>query len=234
MIFVDEYARVYMDWDDFLNSNMLPRAYMIAPKQGIYQTDSWNMVDIIKYMKKNKKVITKIFYMKVDLVVKETPKCSIKNSFINVADTASVIGGIGSSVILIGGIFTAAVAAPVVGGAAVVGGVCAGYSALRSGTTLADRSNHGQTINPISDSEARNHWIGIAGGIIGVAAGGATKLIGNMAQSGENINTALRTTVNIMNATALGVNGAGVVNGFVGVYIVCLFKKKPNECYINS
>lgn len=36
MIFVDEHARVYANWNEYLNNNTLPKAIIITPKRGIY------------------------------------------------------------------------------------------------------------------------------------------------------------------------------------------------------
>lgn len=36
MIFVDEHARVYANWNEYINNNTLPKAIIVAPKRGIY------------------------------------------------------------------------------------------------------------------------------------------------------------------------------------------------------
>lgn len=39
MIFVDEHARVYQNWDEFKANNEYPPGYLVAPTLGIYNTN---------------------------------------------------------------------------------------------------------------------------------------------------------------------------------------------------
>lgn len=128
----------------------------------------------------------------------------------------------GSSGILIAGVLSAPIAAPVLAGAAIVGISCGAYSLLRGSFSLFERHKHEQSIS-LTDAEARGNWLGIAGGLSGLAAGGAVRGVAYMARNGQNVGVALRATVNVLNGAAIATNGVGVVNGFFGMYIVSFF-----------
>lgn len=36
MIFVDETGRVYKNWNDYVQNNVLPKGTMVAPSNGVY------------------------------------------------------------------------------------------------------------------------------------------------------------------------------------------------------
>jgi len=44
MIFVDEHARVYQNWNEYKNNNSLPKSYVFSPQNGIYNNDDNNDV----------------------------------------------------------------------------------------------------------------------------------------------------------------------------------------------
>lgn len=39
MIFVDEHARVYQNWEEFKANNEYPPGYIVAPTSGVYNTN---------------------------------------------------------------------------------------------------------------------------------------------------------------------------------------------------
>lgn len=200
MIFVDEMARVYNSWDDYVNGNTVSRQILIAPNRGVYSkrntTSDW-------------------------LEVFPSPDCGIGSTVIRSADVGTTIASLGSSGILIASIASAPIAAPLLAGAVVVGIGCGAYSMIRSSYSLFDRNRHEQSIS-LADSEARGSWFGVVGGAAGMAAGGITRGVSYLAQNGTNITTAVRTTVNLVNATAITANGVGVVNGFFGIFVVSI------------
>lgn len=198
MLFVDETARVYNTWEAYVNNNNLPRGIMVAPKRGVYVTET-----------DTERVIVSLF---------RTPSSSPASILIGRVDIGSTFAGLGSSLVLIGSLFAPVVLAPVVAPAVAVGVGCGAYSVGRSVWSLFDRSNHEQTINP-RDAEARANWFGVAGGATGMAAGGITNTLSYMVRSGQDIGMTMRAAANIANIAAMATNGCGVVNGFFGVFL---------------
>lgn len=39
MMFIDEFARVYENWENFKETNKIVSSHIVAPKNGVYQTD---------------------------------------------------------------------------------------------------------------------------------------------------------------------------------------------------
>lgn len=198
MIFVDETARVYNTWESYIECNNLPAGVMVAPRKGVYVTET-----------DTNRVIVSLF---------RTPASSSGVKFIGGADIGTTIAGLGSSLLLIGSIFAPIVLAPAVVPAVVVGAGCGAYSIVRSSWSLFDKSKHEQSIS-LADAEARSNWFGIVGGAAGMAAGGIVRGVSYMATSGQEVGMAMRAAANIANATAMAANGCGVVNGFVGVFL---------------
>lgn len=120
---------------------------------------------------------------------------------------------------MIAGVLSAPIAAPVLAGAAIVGISCGAYSLIRGGFSLFERHKHEQPIG-FGDAEARGNWLGIAGGVAGLAAGGAVRGVAYLAREGQHVGVGLRVAVNVLNGVAIATNGAGVVNGFFGIYFV--------------
>lgn len=198
MIFVDENARVYNNWNDYVKTNALPKSIIIAPKRGIYNGDYSN------------RVILDIFC---------SPKCGIGNTVIRSVDIGSTIAAIGSSGIMIASIMTTAtIAAPVLVGAAAVGIGSAAYSTIRSTFNLVDRHQHEQTLS-FGDVDARGNWLGVAGGAAGMASSAISPSISFLARNGRTIGVPLQATCNVINASAIAANGAGIVNGFFGIFL---------------
>lgn len=198
MIFVDETARVYNTWEAYIVGNNLPPGVMVTPRKGVYVTET-----------DTDRVIVSLF---------RTPASSSGYKFIGGADIGTTFAGLGSSLVLIGSLFAPVVLAPVVVPAVVVGAGCGAYSVVRSTWSLFDKNKHEQSIS-VTDAEARSNWFGIVGGAAGMTAGGFTKGLSYMATSGQEVGMAMRAAANVANVTAMAVNGGGVVNGFVGVFL---------------
>lgn len=201
MIFVDEKARVYKNWDDYLKNNRIPKAIIIAPKCGIY------CAGILGH---------------VLLDICSTPACSPGNAIIKYVDIGTSIAAFGTTCVVGAGILSAPVTVPVMIGASAVGVTCGAYSLIRSGILLNERHNYEQSIS-FTDTEARNYWLSIIGGLSSVAASGAVNGLAYLVRDGQEIGLALRTTINVLNTAAIATNGAGVVNGFFNIYIVSIF-----------
>lgn len=102
---------------------------------------------------------------------------------------------------MVGGIVVGIAAVIGTGGAALpfIGAGLAAYGLGRSGAELADRHNHGQTLNPLQDSEARAAWIGLGANAIGFAALGTAA---RAAQLGIKANVGLLATSRALNIGA--------------------------------
>lgn len=87
------------------------------------------------------------------------------------------------------------------------------YTGIRSAYDLYDRKYHKQTI-ALKDKEARASWFNIAAGTLSASAAGATQLITQAAQSGQNISHLTRNTVRFMNIGALSLHTTGCIDGF--------------------
>lgn len=75
-----------------------------------------------------------------------------------------------------------------------------------------DRKYHKQSIG-LKDKEARSSWFNIAAGTLSAGAAGATQMITQAAQSGQNISHITRNTVRFMNIGALSLHTTGCLDG---------------------
>lgn len=201
MIFVDEHGRVYSNWQQYVLRNTLAKGMMIAPSQGIYTfTDDTDPG--------------------VQLMVHPTPASQGRYRLLNVGDKVATVGGLVATV-PVAAALAVPVAGPLIIAGTVVGVATAAYSTLRSATQLYDRRRHGQS-TCITDSEARSSWLGVAGGVVGLGATGATKALGAVAGAGYNVNPAAQLAVKGINVGSVVISGTGVVNGVYDLYCVCL------------
>jgi hypothetical protein len=76
------------------------------------------------------------------------------------------------------------VAAPVMAASAVGAAVTGVYGAGRNIAALRDRDVHQQSIN-VTDAEARNCWLSLAGNVLGVSSGQALKFLTKATQNGQ-------------------------------------------------
>lgn len=123
MVFVDEAARVYATWQEYICFNTLPKSILIAPKRGIYNAD----VD-----------------GNVILEVYDTPTCHTGAVIIRRIDLGATVGSLASSSLIIAGILSAPIASPLLVGATAIGIGCCAYGLIRSGYALFDRGYHQQ------------------------------------------------------------------------------------------
>jgi hypothetical protein len=90
------------------------------------------------------------------------------------------VGGMGVAVAAL----VTTVAAPVVL-ASTVGAVATGaYGTVRNVATLVDRGQHQQSVN-VTDAEARNCWLSLAGNVLGAASGQAVRFLTTATQNGQ-------------------------------------------------
>lgn len=204
MVFIDETGRVYTNWQHFMSENTYDPSIIVAPKNGIFNTDDKG---------------------KVCLEFFTAPSSSVGAKILSITDKTATVTGLGASACFIGGMLTVAllpVAAPAIGiamaGAGLVGAASAGYSMVRSTQKMKDLSEHEKSLN-IKDAEARGHWLSLIGSMTGFVSGVASHGIDLLARSGHHIPAIFRGSIDAINAASIAVNGVGVIDGFSTVFL---------------
>jgi hypothetical protein len=173
--FVDNTGRTYDSFEDWRENNKLPPGNMTYPEGGH---------------------LTRGEDGQVRLQSGNTPETvdTLGEHVTRVLDTAALVGGViaGGAVILGSG----GTAAPVVLGAAGL------WGATRSGERLLDRAQHGQSINPFTDGDARSEWLNLGANALGVAAVGATAGALRLARAGSSLSPAAATAASALSVSA--------------------------------
>lgn len=193
MIFIDEHSRIYQNWQQYLKNNILPGGIMVAPSNGIY---SLNEND------------------EVDLEICRTPNSNSMRKL----ETAIGVGGIISGSAPLALSMVMPIAAPIMLTATVVSLATSAYTVLRSATFLNDRYKHGQTTS-LADREARSKWLGIAGGVAGLGASGATNALAYANSAGRGVPLMAKVAVGGVNVTSLVLSGSDIVNTVYDLYL---------------
>ncbi|KAL1123638.1 hypothetical protein AAG570_002714 [Ranatra chinensis] len=153
--YVDDMGRVYTSWHDFLQNNKLPATEIVYPHGGSY----WDVRRMSRCM---------------------TPAGGTGRKVLRVCDGAGV--GIGVAAAFTG---LAALAAPVLLPAAVIGGVGSGlWAAGRSTARLVDRGRHSQ---PLGSRDAVGDWLTIGASVGCVASSSAVAGVRYLASAGRTI-----------------------------------------------
>ncbi len=119
-------------------------------------------------------------------------------------DTAALVGGtIAGGAIIIG---SGGTLAPVVATGA---GIWMGYRAAES---LNDRYQHGQTLNPLKDGEARAQWIVLGASALGTGAAAFTKTGALLAQNGSRAALPIATTAGFLRVGAAVLDAGAATN----------------------
>lgn len=162
--YVDNLGREYKDFNHWKTDNQLPPGAMTYPSDGQLTQNPDGSVKLSG--------------------PENTPKTvdTFGEHVTEIIDKAALVGGIIVGAALIIG--TGGVATPIVAGAGVA---AAGWGAYRAGTQLADRAEHGQSINPIEDADARMLWINGVSSLAGAAAFGSAAKLANVASKGATL-----------------------------------------------
>ena len=91
----------------------------------------------------------------------------------------------------------------------------------RSAQQLADRGQHGESIN-ITNREALGAWIGVAGGTMGLAASGGGALLTRAVRTGASINSVAKLAHDAVLIGNIVINGVGI--GFRSCDIIFTLK----------
>lgn len=197
MMFIDEQGRVYSNWRNYVFNNQLPKGTMIAPSQGIYR-------------------FTNDDESGVHLMVHPTPASRVKHRILKAGDTVATVSGLASTVPVAASL-AMVISPPLLLGATVVGMTSAAYSTVRSAGSLFDRRQYGQSTS-LRDSEARGNWLGVAGGVVGLGATGATQALSLAA----DVNMGAQLAVKGINVSSIVLSGTGVANDAYDIYLVCI------------
>lgn len=164
--FVDNTGRRYENFQDWREHNKLPPGHMTYPEDGHLATDANGAVRLGEG---------------------NTPETvdTFGEHVTSILDTAALVGGIVAGGVLIVG--SGGLATPIVVGAGAVAVGAGAWGAYRSGSELADRSQHGQSINPLQDGEARNLWLNLGASALSVGAFGSAARLAQLSRAGRAI-----------------------------------------------
>jgi hypothetical protein len=164
--FVDNTGRRYENFQDWREHNKLPPGHMTYPEDGQLSADVNGAMRLGEG---------------------STPETvdTFGEHVTSVLDTAALVGGIVAGGVLIVG--SGGLATPIVVGAGAVAVGASAWGAYRSGSELADRSQHGQSINPLEDGEARNLWLNLGASTLSVGAFGSAARLAQLGRAGRVI-----------------------------------------------
>lgn len=164
--YVDNTGRRYDDFEDWRTNNKLPPGTQVYPENGHLTAGEDG---------------------KVALKQDNTPQTvdTFGERLTSVIDTAALVGGIVAGGVLIVG--TGGLATPVVAAAGAVAVGAGAWGAYRSGSELVDRGEHGQSLNPITDSEARGLWLNLGASVASVGAFGSAARLSQLGRAGQAV-----------------------------------------------
>ncbi|CAK9802019.1 hypothetical protein ANTPLA_LOCUS3046 [Anthophora plagiata] len=207
--YIDSEARVYKSWNDYIQSNTLPKCTMVLPKGGFYQCNP--SYKVTKY-------VSTVWVESMD-----SPACSVKNKVLQGVDIAanvvSVCTGVGLG---IASFMTPITPAFIIAGA-VYTGISGSWIVGRNSQKLVDLATHKQSIH-LTNKNALSAWLGISSSILAFGTSGGTMLLSKAITSGNTITAAARLAYNSVLLSNLTVNGIGIV--FQGY---CLINKYQRQ-----
>ncbi|TWG94948.1 LysM domain-containing protein [Mesorhizobium sp. J18] len=202
--FVDNLGRKYDSFDQWKAENKLPPGSMTYPTDGHLTQNADGSVRLS--------------------APEATPETvdTFGEHVTGILDKAALVGGIvlaGAVIIGSGGTATPLVAA---GGVAV-----ASWGAYRTGTELADRAEHGQSINPLDNSEARMLWLNGVASVAGVGAFASAGKLASLAAKGAPLTPAMARVIGATQAISNTADAAAIVN--MGHYSVANWNRLSGE-----
>jgi Domain of unknown function (DUF4781)/DNA/RNA non-specific endonuclease len=164
--FVDNIGRAYDNFDDWRENNQLPPGSITYPSGG-HLTARPDGTIALEHGNTPKTVDT------------------FGEHFTQVVDKVALVGGIVAGGVLIVG--TGGLATPIVIGAGAVAVGAGAWGAYRSGSELADRADHGQSIDPFSDETARGLWLNVGASALSIGAFGSAARLAQLGRAGRAI-----------------------------------------------
>lgn len=187
--YVDMAARVYESFEHYLEKTKLPYTILCFPKGGQVSFDAAGDIEI------------------------ECRNVGLKNSIFEVTDVVLGVIGIAGSV---GTIFaTGGLAIPFL--TAAMGS--AAYTTGRSIVKLVDSDQHGMSLNPLKDAEARNNWLMVSANLFAFASLGTTTAIAAVTTNAETMAATtlsrLVMTGRVLRGVTAGVNAVTCIDTIV-------------------
>jgi hypothetical protein len=147
--YVDNIGREYESFEEWRTTNALPSGNMTHPADGhlVAGPDGSALTESAN--------------------TPQTTDTPIEHAK-EILDHAALVGGVAAGGLILAG--TGGAAAPVVGAAA------SAWGAYRAGESLADRAQHGQSLNPIEDPGARADWVNLGVNALGLGGLGLMKV----------------------------------------------------------
>lgn len=198
--FVDNTGRRYDNFEDWKDNNELPAGTVTYPRDGHLSLDANG----------RPQTVTEDTHAVVD---------TVGEHITSILDKAALVGGFvvaGAAIIGTGG-----AALPVAAGA------IAAWGAYRSGSELVDRAQHGQSINPLEDRDARNAWFGFGANVAGLAALGAGPLARALGTRVPGLASGANSAANATRVAAFATDSAAILN--TGVDLVQNWDQIPGD-----
>ncbi|GMS89778.1 hypothetical protein PENTCL1PPCAC_11953, partial [Pristionchus entomophagus] len=198
--YIDTFKRVYTSWQHWQTHNKFPMMKYCYPTPGLYSCSE-----------------AKVEYKddeSVCLTFDSSPSCNLPSRIASMLDVTSLITSVGSSGILIAGMFTPLAPALLVGGGMVgLGGAV--WGTTRSMQRMVDKGQHGESW---TDLESMTSWLAIALMPLSVATSAINASIANGARaSGRIFSTTVRSAATILNCTTLGLQSGMLVLGLANL-----------------
>nr|XP_033333647.1 uncharacterized protein LOC117224652 [Megalopta genalis] len=195
ILYIDNDARVYKNWEDYLENNTLPKCMMIIPKEGIYQCNPY--LPVTKWSST------------VWIQILPSPSCKAVKAVLKVVDISSSVVGIGSTIGLgVASLLTPV--GPILAGASLIGCAVSGaWNIGRSIGRLVDRSNHVESISP-TNGDALSAYFGIASSALAIGTNGGAMLMTKAIARGARIGDIAKVTFNSVVISNLAVSGCGI------------------------
>jgi hypothetical protein len=89
------------------------------------------------------------------------------------------------------------------------------YDTARSGYQVINKAVHDESVNPITDSEARMLWLGIGANLLSFGAMCTSMRMVSLAANGENFSASFCALINILNGLAVTVGGFTILNSTI-------------------
>ena len=191
--YVDNTGASYKSFQDWKDNNQLPPGTVFYPSQG--------------HLTANADGSVKLDHGDTPATPDTTWK-QIKG----VLNSAAMVGGIIAGGALIIG--TDGLATPIVAGIATASGA---WGAYQTGSQLYFRSQHGLSLNPVSDSTARGLWLGLAANTAGMGAFASEAALARIASTEGTLGTTAAGVIGTVKAASNVTNAAAFVNQGVDI-----------------
>ncbi|OWR44668.1 hypothetical protein KGM_209393 [Danaus plexippus plexippus] len=190
--YIDNVGRCYGSYDNWYNFNKLPPGEMAYPSK----------------LQLSLNPNTKEAYV----VFSDTPTSRLDAKAARGLDTVAAVAGLTSSAALL--FVSGGLAAPLV----VTSLVTAGWGTTRAGYQIAERAAHGESVNPLTNSDSRMLWLGVAASLTSFGAMGASMRLSSLAARGREISNAFKMFTDITNGANVAISGLAIINTSIVMY----------------